>query len=405
MCDAAGGVIAAYPRDGAARELVGRALREVGGRYGIDHGHSLDQELDSVPFAARTGRTHPNRASVSLPFVVERYDVEAGLEQAFTDEMRSAYLGLVIEHPDVIAEVADPGNRLAIAPNMRLHPAAVADPVPEPFTIGANHTAYLTHLGLARPVTNPWGTATVAVLDNGFEDSWWSGAPTPIPISSSGMDLIPGDGSTSGHGTLMGALIAESAPGAAIEPIRMGGSHSTEWDALHALARAVDVGADVITLSYGQVLTDVPCGTCGTVRQAARSEVFERMIDWAVHAGGAHRAVLVAAGNGGVGIIARPASCPGAIPVTALDTSGTSLASFANWDPTGRLPVLAVPGDGVADGATTNTSYGGTSFATAYAAALFATGIMRWGITDADVVMSRFDTAGTASNASIVHLT
>lgn len=404
MCDAAGGVIAAYPRYGAARELAGRALWSVGERYGIDHGHSLDEELHSVPFAVRPGRSHPTRATVSVPFVVERYDVEVGLEQAFTDDMKSAYLNLIIEHPDLIGEIAEPGNRLVIAPNMRLHPAAVADPVPEPFTIGANHTAYLRHLGLAQPVPHPRIAVTVAVLDNGFEDSWWSGAPTPVPIGSSGMDLIPGDGSTSGHGTLMGALIAESAPGATIEPIRMGGSDSTEWDAIHALARAVDVGADVITLSYGQVLTDVKCDKCGLVRQAARSEVFERMIDWAVHAGGAHRALLVAAGNGGVGIIARPASCRGAIPITALDASGKSLAAFANWDPTGYLPVLALPGDDIADGAYTKTIYKGTSFATAYAAALFASGMMRWGITDADVVMSRLDTAGTASNASIVYL-
>ncbi|MCU1430776.1 MAG: Subtilase family [Actinomycetia bacterium] len=226
--------------------------------------------------------------------------------------------------------------------------------------------------------------------------STWSGAPQLVHVGA-GADLIPGDPSTAGHGTLVAALIADSAPSADVEPIRMGGTDSTEWDALHALARAVDIDADVVTLSYRQILVDQPCAACGLVRQAARSEVFEKIVDWAVTAGGQDRAVLVAAGNDGVGVIARPASYSGAIPVTALDTTRKSLASFANWDASGQLSVIALPGDDVARGTQTNRTYAGTSFATAYAAALYAEAMARTGTTNA-----RHVTTQLCSGASVV---
>ena len=357
-----------------------------------------------MPAAVRDGE-HPRAAKVEVPFALEMYHVRRGLEQSFTDEIRSEYLDLVIRHPNVISSLADPDNRLVISPNNRLHPAVV-DPVTDPFTIGPHHSTYLAQIGLSYPTQFPTEPVTVAVLDNGFDDTFWDGAPSPVPVGA-GLDLVTGDVGTNGHGTLMAALITESAPGASVVPIRMGGDETTEWDAMHAIARAVDMDADVLTLSYRQyLLGDEECDECGNVRQAARSEVFEKLLDWAVTAKGVNRAILVAAGNDGAGDIARPAVCPGVIPVTALDTSGGALASFANYDSAGLVDVLALPGDEVAVNTQNKSHYFGTSFATAYAAAVFAEAMMRRSTKDATIVMSDLTTNATVvSNAAVAVLT
>jgi hypothetical protein len=134
-------------------------------------------------------------------------------------------------------------------------------------------------------------------------------------------------------------------------------------------------------------------------------EVMERMIEWAATAGGRERAVLAAAGNDGAGDVARPARSPRAVPVTALDETCSSLASFANWDSTGKQSVLALPGEKVALKTGTQDYYQGTSFATAYAAALYAESMMRTGdsatkVTD-DLIQQA---ASTVSNAAVVAL-
>ncbi len=359
-----------------------------------------------MPYAVRKGG-HPGPAYVELPFAVELYDVGAGQEQSFTDDLKSEYLDLVIRHPDILPQLADPDSRLVISPISRLHAAALVDPVTEPFTIGTHHSTYLAQIGLAQPTQYPADPVTVAVLDNGFDETFWDGAPSPIQVGA-GLDIVTGDAGTQGHGTLMAALITESAPGASVVPIRMGGEETTEWDAMHAIARAVDMDADVMTLSYRQyLLGDDKCKTCGNVRQAARSEVFEKLLDWAVTANGVNRAILVAAGNDGAGKIARPAVSPGVIPVTALDTSGGALASFANYDSAGLLDVLALPGDEVAVNIQDQSHYRGTSFATAYAAAVFAEAMMRANTKDAKIVLSDLKNNAPASysNAAVAVLT
>ncbi len=126
------------------------------------------------------------------------------------------------------------------------------------------------------------------------------------------------------------------------------------------------------------------------------------MIDWAVSANGGNRAVLVAAGNGGVGLIARPAASPGAIPVTALASNGGALAWFANYDTAGRLPVIAVPGEAVAEGAVTGLTFEGTSFAAGYAAAMYAEAMMRWGTSDAAQVTSLLCAGGVTAGTAMV---
>jgi Subtilase family len=407
MCDLAGGVTVVVPHGGGAEpELARLAVERVAERYGARERTTMHDQLGRVLPFVRQGRGHPMPADVYVPFDLERIDVEAGLELSFVDDLRRDYLALVLDRPDVVPGLAaNPELRLAASPNWALRPAALADPVTEPFTFGQHHATYLSRMGLSNPTSSPATRPIVAVLDNGFDDTYWSGAPTPIPVGT-GTDLIPADASTSGHGTLVAAIVADAAPGADVEPIRMGGDESTEWDALHALARAVAIGADIITLSYRQVLVDVPCPRCGLTRHAARSEVFERMLDWTTAAGGQSRAVLVAAGNDGVGVIARPASYPHAIPVTALDTTGASLASFANWDPTGTLGVIALPGDDVAEGTQSKVTFEGTSFATAYAAAMYAEAMIQSSTTWAPAVTHQLcNGAMTVSNAAVPVLT
>jgi len=185
----------------------------------------------------------------------------------------------------------------------------------------------------------------------------------------------------------------------------MAGQESTEWDALHALAHAVQLDANVVTFSYRQILAvDNPCNLCGLVRKAARSEVFAKMIDWASNGG--NRAILAAAGNDGIGSIARPAAYQGAIPIAALDSRGTARWPASNWDAANKLGVLALPGEDVASG-TSGALYSGTSFATAYAAALYAVAMGRNSITDAGQI-SKVLTASsslTVSNAKVPVLT
>jgi hypothetical protein len=184
----------------------------------------------------------------------------------------------------------------------------------------------------------------------------------------------------------------------------MAGKESTEWDALHALARAVQFRAQIVTFAYRQILAvDNPCKLCGLVRRAARSEVFAKMVDWA--SDGGSRAILAAAGNDGIGSIARPAAYKGAIPIAALDSRGTALWSASNWDAANKLDVLALPGEDVASG-TSGALYSGTSFATAYAAALYAVAMGRNFIKDAaqiSKVLTAFS-SGTVSCATVPFL-
>jgi hypothetical protein len=375
----------------------------VAERYQARVRTTLDNELHTRPANVRAGPHSYLGPPPMIPFDVQLFDVEPGAELSFVDELRSAYLTQVLLHPELASTLAgDPNLVLAAAPNWRLHASAVAEAVPAPFTLGPHHSGYLSTIGLAGVGSSAASGITVAVLDNGFDDQFWQGAPAPIPVSCGHdlIDLIPGDDSTSGHGTLVAAVVASSAPGANVVPVRMAGQHSTEWDTLHALARAVQINADVVTNTYRQNLKDRPSDTCGLVRQAARSEVFAKLLDWASDRG--TRAILVAAGNGGAPEIARPAAYPRAIPVTALDHAGTALAAFSNWDARGRLLVLALPGEDIASSPTSGTSYHGTSFATGYAAALYAVAMKQWSRTDAPYVTSTLVGSGfTVPHATV----
>jgi hypothetical protein len=409
MCDFVGGqVIVTRPRgDGPAAAVASAALGIVNERYGVRLLQRLDNLMEEpLPFARKVEgheRTSEGKWAFSRPpFHVELAKVRDGDELSFVDELRGVYFDFALSDRKTIADlVHNRDQQLHASPNWKLYTAAgTPEAVPDPFRISGNHPAYLRQVGLHTAMPKEAAGITVAVLDNGFDSTFWRGSPTPSPVATS-QDLISGDSSTSGHGTLVAALIAESAPGANVVPLRMAGQESTEWDALHALARAVQLGAHVVTFSYRQILAaDNPCKLCGFVRRAARSEVFAKMIDWA--SDGGRRAILAAAGNDGIGSIARPAAYQGAIPIAALDSHGTALWSASNWDAANKLDVLALPGEDVASG-TTGALYSGTSFATAYAAALYAVAMGRNNITDATQVsiVLTAPSARTVSNARV----
>lgn len=411
MCDLVEGqVIVTRPRgDGPAASASLRALDSLVERYRARVLYSLDDLLDQYQTIEDSQwREHDSEGDSGFrrtPFHLELANIEPGTELSFVDELRGAYLDIILKDPKAIAElVRDRKQLLHASPNWRLYTAAgTPEAVSAPFTIGSNHFAYLRQVGLDTAALNEASGITVAVLDNGFDSNFWQGAPSPVPIAPS-VDLIPGDASSSGHGTLVAALVASSAPGADVVPIRMAGQESTEWDALLALAHAVRLGAHVVTFSYRQILAvDTPCKLCGVLRTAARSEVFAQMIDWA--SDGGTRAILAAAGNDGIGSVARPAAYKGALPVAALDSRGTALWSDSNWDAANHLDVLALPGEDVATG-TSGAQYSGTSFAVAYAAALYAVAMGRSSIRDAAQI-SKALIAGSSSavcNASVPFL-
>jgi hypothetical protein len=83
-----------------------------------------------------------------------------------------------------------------------------------------------------------------------------------------------------------------------------------------------------------------------------------------------------------------------AIPIAALNQSGNDLWVSSNYDSTNPR-ILAMPGETVASISSGGT-YSGTSFATAYAAALFATARDRWHLTDATAVSQRLGQYGWA---------
>jgi len=413
MCDFVGGqVVVTRPRgDGPAAAVALAALRAISERYEVRLLQNLDTLMEQPLPAAQKVEGHERRPEGKWvfsrpPFHVELAKVPDGEELSFVDELRGVYFDFALSDTRTIADLVHNRNQqLHASPNWKLHTAAgTPEAVPDPFTISGNHPTYLRQVGLDTAKPGEAAGITVAVLDNGFDSTFWPGSPTPSPVAA-GQDLISGDASTSGHGTLVAALIAESAPGADVIPLRMAGQESTEWDALHALAHAVQLGAHVVTFSYRQILAvDNPCHVCGLVRRAARSEVFAKMIDWA--SDGGSRAILAAAGNDGIGSIARPAAYQGAIPIAALDARGTALWPASNWDAANKLDVLALPGEDVASG-TSGALYSGTSFATAYAAALYAVAMGRNSIKDAAQI-SKVLTASsslTASNAKVPVLT
>lgn len=218
--------------------------------------------------------------------------------------------------------------------------------------------------------TTTWAKSTgagvrVAVVDTGVQGSH----PDLQGRVLSGAEFLGGTGQATGgngqndqngHGThvagIVGAnrdgnLVTGIAPGASIMPVRVLDGNGAGWnsDVDAGIIWAADNGADVINLSLG--------GNSSSSTDAAAI---------AYAANTRHVAIFAAAGNGGpTAGPSYPAAYPGAIGVSATDSSNT-IASFSNR---GSYVSLAAPGVSILSDFPTSTvaTMSGTSMATPYA--------------------------------------
>src|SRR5207244_8294546 len=117
-----------------------------------------------------------------------------------------------------------------------------------------------------------------------------------------------------GHGTMMAGLVHFVAPKAGIIPLKAfdATGAGTDWNVVQAIYDAVDLGADVISMSFSST---------------RRSKIMESAIQFAARSG----VVLVGAeGNDDTDQRTYPASLEGTIGVSALDYNDQK-AVFSNF--------------------------------------------------------------------------
>jgi hypothetical protein len=158
----------------------------------------------------------------------------------------------------------------------------------------------------------------VAVIDNGidFSHPLFAGA-----LAGNGYDFFANDidvseepGSAFGHGTFVSGLIALTAPGCKILPLRAFGSDGigSSFAIAQAIFYAVDHGAKVINMSFGVY---------------ENSDALVKACSAAVAAG---VTLVAAAGSDSTFMPIYPAALPGVIAVSALDTTG-AIAGASNY--------------------------------------------------------------------------
>ena len=246
-----------------------------------------------------------------------------------------------------------------------------ADPNPERVKSQANDARFGELWGMSLlQAEQAWAMSVgsgvvVAVVDSGVEASH----PDLQGSVLTGANTVWGDSSPAttdphGHGTHVAGTIAAHAnngvgvaglaPGAVILPIKAldaGGSGYTS-DVADGIVWATDNGAHVINLSLG----------------GSPNGIIEGAVNYALSKG---RTVVAASGNQGASSSGYPAAYPGVISVSALDTSGTGMASFSNR---GANVDLAAPGQGILSTVPGGgyASYSGTSMAAPHVAAAAA---------------------------------
>ncbi|WP_234324022.1 type VII secretion-associated serine protease mycosin [Streptomyces sp. NRRL S-481] len=208
---------------------------------------------------------------------------------------------------------------------------------------------------------------TVAVVDSGVD----GGHPDLTGQVLKGKDFTGGgdaQNDTDGHGTGMASIIAGHghgennsagvvglAPKAKILPIKTGnGAVGKNWPS--GVRYAVDQGADVINLSFGDSLAYPGSEGAKAITYAQQHDVV----------------VVAATGNDGNAALEYPAKLPGVVAVGAIDES-LKIWSNSNY---GEGVTLAAPGVKIVEADPTQSSgYSsgtGTSDATAYVSATAA---------------------------------
>ncbi len=316
---------------------------------------------------------------------------------AFADTAETASLivkmvgGLTADQQAAVV-ARDGGTEISSIPALRLHvvefPAADLDAIfsnyqsdPQVQSVEINQTRKVEALPLdplygsqwALPkigwdslfgVVNPFGQATVAVLDTGVDASH----PDLLGNIVSGTSVIDGSGGTvdlNGHGTALAGIVAAVSnnigivgigfSGVKIMPVKVlsDGGTGQESDIISGVIYAADNGADIILMGFSN---------------PGFSQNLQDAIDYAW----SKNVVLVAAtGNDAVSDPTYPAGDRGVMGVSATDSSD-ALALFSNY---GADTFLAAPGvDIVTTGSdyVTYPSISGTSASAAIVAGVAA---------------------------------
>lgn len=241
-----------------------------------------------------------------------------------------------------------------------------------PPTFYGQSGVYSTGLDSAQRLASGFGV-TVAVIDNGI---WFDHPLMRASRIMSGHDFVNNDSDPSeepglmlGHGTFVAGLILLSAPDCRILPLRAfnGDGVGSEFSAAKAIRKAMDLGANVVNMSFGS---------------PDQYPVLASMIDRALSAG----LVLVgASGNYGNAIPMYPAANIGVISVGAID-SDDYIADFSNY---GSTLDLVAPGVSVYSsmaGEYEWATWSGTSFAAPIVSGSIALVLQRTGQLPSSVV-------------------
>lgn len=201
-----------------------------------------------------------------------------------------------------------PVHLMQAAPRFRGGPAtdpvALSDPPPAP--------------PAPRPSARP---VTVAILDTGIaQHPWFDDRPWFTELTKDRFEVLDADRDDrldvlAGHGTFVAGILAQQAPDARLEIVRLLGSDGVcdEIDLVAALGRLPPV--DVVNLSLG-------CHTWDDKASVALADAVDGL--------GADTVVVAAAGNEAMTRPFWPAALPSVVGVGALNAAGTAAAEFSN---------------------------------------------------------------------------
>jgi hypothetical protein len=322
--------------------------------------------------------------------------VPPGREAALADEFRRQYLLVSIDRGAALDDLR------VLLSTPELLPIAQAEAVATAggssggggagssaaLKLTSDHAAALRALHLS-PATGGY-RCRVGLLDSGWDPSCGLGVTPNLQV-----DLTtdpPGSAATDayGHGTVVAALVHESAPGCELNVYKVGSKVTREWDFLRGLATAAGE-CDVINASLGFGLKDRSCSACGRDFGSTRSFVFERLLGELL----ANHSSLVyvgAAGNQHTDRPVYPARYNTAVCVASFD-GVDNLSTFSNygaWDQDDQphpCLVLAPGGDRADQGVGADVhlaqfaghDWNGTSFAAAYVTGIIAAHLIAHG--------------------------
>jgi hypothetical protein len=296
------------------------------------------------------------------------------------------------EHNDRSGRNPPHGYVERIEIDRHFHLSTTAKRIGTGFTLGGEHSNYLSDLDVAAAHATTKGSGTrVAILDTGIDPAILKPASFRDLVSDP-PSLVEVDGN--GHGTAMAKIIKSVAPAAEIHVIRVAEDDSTTlWEVMAGISTAVfESQAHLINLSLGFKELKLDCTECGASGTTV-SKTFEdliRALD-ATQPGPKPppRPVLIAAaGNESSGALDYPAGFAAVLGVGSVyKASGAYERSpFSNYTTARKDAHVLLPGGDDtpdpagnpsqhvgtgSDAGATSYCYG-TSAATAYATGLLA---------------------------------